>query len=792
MDIYVLDTSLNTVGVVDNYLSFIWTERYYTCGDFEVYLTASREMMELFKKDRYVAIGKSNRLMIIESLAIRADVEDGDKLIVSGRSLESLLDRRVVFSQTDISGNLQDGIHKLLKDSIIEPSIEDRKIDNFVFQESTDSRITPHTLKAQYLGENIYELISELCKMHNMGFKVELDSNMKFVFSLYKGEDRSYGQSANSFVIFSKSFDNLVSTDYSETNEESKNVALIAGEKREDTPRLIVSTGNATGLNRRETFVDASGTSMMKYQGPDEEEVQMDEAEYSAILVQRGKEELSQKGEETDVNAEIEFLGQYVPDRDYFLGDTVQIIDEYNIDSKAVITEMITSYDQSGNSVYPTFEVAGTSRLPAEYQEVEYLQSNGNSYINTEIAPQNGMTAEVEFRFIESPTAEQQIFAYYKGPENRWQCGGLGGGKLYTTGYFGYSQDDPTQWTVGYGSYGQEDDGANMYLFAQDMYNTGAAEYIEGKKQVRSVVVRLNGSLYAELVPCYRVADGVAGFYDIKRQRFLTNLGEEDFTLGPIIGREVIVNYSPDVPEIYQKLEYIENSGNAYIDTKISTRAIGDKINYDFHGYTESYTSNYMFGAQQYTGNWLYGSIYASGVNDRIDVEYNSAAITFPKASDIAMTQAVSGDKFSVTVNGTTQTVDVGTNNEAKTLLIFACWNTDGSVRYFNAPMRVYYLIVRNGDSVVAAYRPVKRKSDGVAGLYELVSGEFYTNAGSGSIVAGPDETLPYPGPYTVVPQFSDQELPTNNLGMTADITVTPIPASVAEIEQDDDTLTIS
>ena len=790
MDIYVLDTSLNTVGVVDNFISFIWTERYYTYGDFEVYLAASKEMMALFRKDYYVAIEKSNRLMIIESLAIRADIEDGDKLIVSGRSLESLLDRRVVFAQTDLSGNLQNGIQTLLNDSIINPAIVDRKIDNFVFQTTTDSRITPQTLKAQYLGENIYDLVSELCQMHSMGFKVEFNAAKQFVFSLYKGEDRSYSQSANSYVIFSKSFDNLVSTDYSETSEEAKNVALIAGEKREDVARLIVSTGNATGLNRRETFVDASGTSMMKYQGPEEEEVQMDEAEYSAILIQRGKEELSQLGTETDVDAEVEFQGSYVPDEDYFLGDTVQIVDEYNIDSKAVITEMITSYDESGISVYPTFEIAGTSRLPAEYQEVEYLQSNGNSYINTEIVPQNGMSAEVEFRFLVAPTAEQQIFAYYKGPVNRWQCGGYGGGTLYTGGYFGYSQNDPLQWTVGYGSYTQEEDGANMYLFAQDAYNTGAAEYIAGQKQVKSVVVRKDGSLYAELVPCYRVVDGVPGFYDIKRQRFFTNLGTEEFTLGPIVGREVIVTYAPDVPETYQKLEYIENDGNAYIDTKIVTRAIGDKINYDFHGYADTATSNYMFGAQQYTGNWLYGPVNMASSN--VNVEYNGAAIGFAQAQDVTMTQSVSDTTFTVTVNGVTQTASIGTNSELNTLLVFAARATDGTLRPYGATMRFYYLIVRNGNSVVAAYRPVQRKSDGAVGVYDIVSGEFYTNSGSGSLVAGPDETLPYPGPYNVVPQFNDQELPTNNLGMTANITVTPIPTNAAAIEQEDDTLTIS
>ena len=189
-----------------------------------------------------------------------------------------------------------------------------------------------------------------------------------------------------------------------------------------------------------------------------------------------------------------------------------------------------------------------------------------------------------------------------------------------------------------------------MYLFAQDDYNTGAAEYIAGQKQVRSVVVRLDGSLYAELVPCYRVSDETPGFYDIKRQRFLTNLGTDDLEIGPIVGREIIVNYSTDVPDIYKKLDYIETDGASYIDTRIVTRAIGNQINYDFRGYTESYSPNFMFGAQAYGNNgWLYGALYTG--TDDIQVDYDEAIKTFVQSEDIVMTQSISNGTITITVN---------------------------------------------------------------------------------------------------------------------------------------------
>lgn len=41
MDLYVLNKNLETTGVIDAYESLIWTPRYYTYGDFELYLPAT-------------------------------------------------------------------------------------------------------------------------------------------------------------------------------------------------------------------------------------------------------------------------------------------------------------------------------------------------------------------------------------------------------------------------------------------------------------------------------------------------------------------------------------------------------------------------------------------------------------------------------------------------------------------------------------------------------------------------------------------------------------------------------
>ena len=133
MDIYVLDKNLDAISVVDTYESFIWTDRYFGYGDFELYTPMSNGILETIQQDFYLQMRNSDRVMIIEKLLINTDVETGNHITVTGRSLESILDRRVVWGQVTLKGNLQSEIERLLNLCIISPSNVNRKIPNFIF-----------------------------------------------------------------------------------------------------------------------------------------------------------------------------------------------------------------------------------------------------------------------------------------------------------------------------------------------------------------------------------------------------------------------------------------------------------------------------------------------------------------------------------------------------------------------------------------------------------------------------------------------------------------------------------
>lgn len=354
MEITVLDTNLAKSSVIDVFESFIWTDRYSKAGDFELVLKASIENIQALLQDYYLSIKESEHTMIIETANLKTDIEAGNNFIVTGRSLESILSRRIVWNQTVLNGNLQAGIKLLLDQNAISPLDPDRKISNLIFEESTDPLVTVLSINEQFTGDNLYDVIQYLCAANSIGFKITLSTDNKFVFKLYAGQDRSFDQLTNPFVSFSPDLDNLSNTNYYHSRIPLKTITLVGGEG-EGSDRIMAQaslvTGGNTELNRREVFTDARDVSSLV------NGVQLSSAEYNTLLVQRGLlvllENLSVSSFDGKVNPNV----NYIYGVDYFIGDIVQIANEYGLRGKSRVTELVFSEDLSGRDIYPTFEM---------------------------------------------------------------------------------------------------------------------------------------------------------------------------------------------------------------------------------------------------------------------------------------------------------------------------------------------------------------------------------------------------------------------------------------------------
>lgn len=351
MELLILDTELQPVDVVDLFESLIWVDRYDQCGDVELYLPITTSIIANLRRDYYLWNNDSEHLMIIEHVEIKTDAENGNHLLVSGRSAESLLFRRIVIGQKVYNGSLQDAVEDLLNDNIINPTDSNRKIDNFIFEKSFDKRIIDMTIQTQYNGDNLYEAIQSMCVERGIGFKVILDDYNRFVFSLYMGQDRTYNQLTNPYVVFSPDYDNIINSNYLEDSSDYKNVAYVQGE---EGSKVIV--GDFIGINRREVFVDASHLSR-KVNGSDGNEVELTQEQYNEQLQQKGYEEISSKSISTIFDGEVEGTRMFKYREDYYIGDAVQVANEYGLEGVAYITEFIMSQNNEGISMYPTFKM---------------------------------------------------------------------------------------------------------------------------------------------------------------------------------------------------------------------------------------------------------------------------------------------------------------------------------------------------------------------------------------------------------------------------------------------------
>lgn len=353
-DIYVLNRNFESVAIVDTFISFIWTDRFWEPGDFELKVNASTEAVDLYQEDYYLWKSDSEHLMVIEDLELASDAEEGATYLVTGRSIESVLERRIIWGQKNIDGNLQSAIKSIMNENVISPSDSSRKISYISFKESTDSKITGLTADAQYTGNSLLEVIQDLCQTSKIGFKMTMPTDGQWVFELYTGVDRTYDQDENPYVIFSPNFENLMNSNAYTSKRDYKTVALVAGEGEGTSKTRVTVTidgGSGSGLDRREMYVDASDVSKTV------DGTELTDTQYRQKLTQRGKEDLEEHSITKTFDGEAETSRSFAYGIDFKMGDIVQNENEYGQTFTSRITEYIWSQDDSETKEYPTFTV---------------------------------------------------------------------------------------------------------------------------------------------------------------------------------------------------------------------------------------------------------------------------------------------------------------------------------------------------------------------------------------------------------------------------------------------------
>lgn len=374
MEIYILDALYRRVQVIDQFQSLIWTERFSAYGDFELLLLSTLKNRTIFVPGTRLAIDLSSRVMTVETTEDMVDPEGRRIFKVTGRSLEMVLQNRVargvlsdlttdpkwiltglpvaiaeqIFHDICVTGILNTG-------DII-PSVTE---SNSIFPVDT---IAEPSDTVTYVIDfvTVYQAIKDICDVYNIGFRlVRNQDTTQLYWDVYMGSDRTTHQTTLAAVVFSPDLDNLQNTTELTTVAAYKNVAYVISPVGHEIVYNLDVDPTTNGFDRRVLLVRADD--ITDPDGPTA----------SALMTQRGKEELAKNRQFAAFDGEIDQNSNYKYGIHYNLGDLVELRNTDGATSVMQVKEQIFVSDAEGERSYPTLAI-NTFITPGSWDAWDY------------------------------------------------------------------------------------------------------------------------------------------------------------------------------------------------------------------------------------------------------------------------------------------------------------------------------------------------------------------------------------------------------------------------------------
>lgn len=334
--IKVFDTSLNLLGIVDDYENASYDHRFYNAGPWTVTINKNLPNASLFAKKRIVLFGDNMRDCGIVT-SIKKKIGKGGKgteeLQVSGFDPRYLLSQRVVYQSNDVDcyylSDKAETVIKTLIDSQCGPSCIDAKRIFPLLQIATDqARGSDYELTAK--GTQVYSECVTCAKESFLGWFLYLDlDNKKMILDCEEGTTRTVLQSVVNPVVISADRNSLSKGETKDSLASFRNLVYVAGAGA-GVDREIYTGYTGTepeGADRFEMFDDAGNLTT------------------AAALAKRAVTTLQQNEQDYEISATIPVESPFVYTEDYREGDlvTVRLDDtDYNVR----ILEVSESWDE--------------------------------------------------------------------------------------------------------------------------------------------------------------------------------------------------------------------------------------------------------------------------------------------------------------------------------------------------------------------------------------------------------------------------------------------------------------
>lgn len=381
-----------------------------------------------------------------------------------------------------------------------------------------------------------------------------------------------------------------------------------------------------------------------------------------------------------------------------------------------------------------------------KYIPIEYLEFTGTQHIDTGFASASGFIFDMKWSY------NALSGNYIVGSHNEGSPYGRNGLGVVQNTYWelGTGESCPASSTTvatntPYRLYGSTVTG-NSYLNVNDSrvittadstlrspYNilVGSNQYSlhhgHGRVSGKLYYLKLynsSGTLVRDFIPVYSTLNQRNGLYDKLNNKFYGSVTRDNFYAGPTTCEDPSSLY-----EFYEYLASIQGNGQ-YINT----------------GYNPTNNTSIYIKATPVNGTSVFGcaqgdtcfNMTTSGDLTRTYFYWGNQSHRDAFINSICnQTHYFTLDNTRSTFNGNT----LGTYSNYSfsigyPIALFAR-NVNGGINDIGA-CRIYECDIYESGVLQRSFHPAKRKSDGVVGMYDSITGGFYANAGSGSWLTGP------------------------------------------------------
>ena len=208
------------------------------------------------------------------------------------------------------------------------------------------------------------------------------------------------------------------------------------------------------------------------------------------------------------------------------------------------------------------------------------------------------------------------------------------------------------------------------------------------------------------------------------------NVYQEDST-----GTQTLLSKS--LPTGYTQLEYIESTGTQHIDTGYNLTS--EVLKYDLEFETTSSTSSFTLIGNSDDGDTNFGINFYSNQFYVGTSRWLLSGNSWTKNQKYHKTIEANNGTLTVITDGVSQSATyTSTLYKKSSIALFAC-KCDTKFSNSGSYAKVYQAKIYDNNVLVRNFVPAKNSSN-VVGMYDLVEGKFYTNAGTGTFVAGAEQ----------------------------------------------------